>query len=253
MSSKPLLGVQLYSLRDELARDFDGTIAAMAAMGVKGVEPWGGLPVDFAHAAKVFQKNGLLSDTSHLPLLTGSDKQKWLDAAHTMGVKTIVLPYLPPENFADASAIQRTADQLYASAQVAQTAGFAYAYHNHWWEFAELNGTPALYQLAALIPEFITFEVDVYWAQVAKLDPAEVLRELRTRAPLLHLKDGPADSNESPMVAAGEGVVDFSAIVSDSYAGWGFIELDKCATDMLEAIRKSARYFLSNNLAIGKL
>lgn len=252
MSSKPLLGVQLYSLREELAKDFERTMAAVAATGVRGVEPWGGLPVPFDRAAKVFQQHGLVSETTHFPALTGADKNKWLDAAHMLGVKTIVLPYLPPENFADASAIQRTADELAASAHVAQAAGFAYAYHNHWWEFAEVNGTPALFQLAELLPQFIGFEIDVYWAQVAKLDPTMVLRELRTRAPLLHLKDGPADSHDSPMVAAGEGIIDFSAIVSDAYAGWGFIELDKCATDMLEAIQKSARYFLSNSLAIGK-
>ncbi len=250
--NKPLLGVQLYSLREELAKDFDGTIAAVAATGVAGVEPWGGLPADFAHAAALFKSHGLQSVTSHLPLLTGDDRQKWLDAAGTLGVKTIILPYLPPENFADASALQRTADLINQSAEVAHAAGFAYGYHNHWWEFADLNGTPALYQLAALIQPTILFEVDVYWAQVAGVDPISAVKELGARSSLLHLKDGPADSNESPMVAAGEGAVKFAPLIEEAGADWGFIELDKCATDMLEAVNKSATYFLSNGLAQGK-
>lgn len=250
--SKLQLGVQLYSLREELTRDFDGTIAAVAATGVAGVEPWGGLPADFAHAAKVFQAHGLKSETSHLPLLTGDDQQKWLDTAAAWGVKTIILPVLAPENFANASAVQRAADQILASAQVAQAAGFAYGYHNHWWEFADLNGTPALLQLAALLPDSISFEVDIYWAQVAKVDPVWAVRELGSRATFLHLKDGPADSYESPMVAAGEGVIDFSGATQASHATWGFVELDKCATDMTEAIAKSVRYFTSNGLATGK-
>lgn len=250
--SKPHLGVQLYSLREELTRDFDATMAAVAATGVAGVEPWGGLPADFTHAAQVFKNHGLKSETSHLPLLTGDDRQKWLDAAGLWGVKTIVLPYLSPEHFTDASAIQRTADLIQESAQIAQAAGFSYAYHNHWWEFADLNGTPALFQLAVLLPDSITFEVDVYWAQVAKVDPTWAVRELGARAPFLHLKDGPADNHDSPMTAAGEGVVDFSAIISDSHAGWGFVELDKCATDMTEAVTKSIRYFLSNSLVQAK-
>ena len=250
--NKPLLGVQLYSLREELAKDFDTTITAVAGLGVAGVEPWGGLPADFAHAADLFKSLGLQSVTSHLPLLTGDDRQKWLDAASTLGVKTIILPYLPPENFADASALQRTADIINQSAEVAHAAGFAYGYHNHWWEFADLNGTPAIYQLAALVNPAIVFEVDVYWAQVAGIDPVQSLHELGARVPLLHLKDGPADSNESPMLAAGEGNVKFAPLIEESRAEWGFIELDKCATDMLEAVTKSAKYFLSTGLAQGK-
>jgi len=251
--SKPLLGVQLYSLRDALAQDFDGTIAAVAGLGVAGVEPWGGLPADFAHAASLFQSHGLQCVTSHLPLLTGDDRQKWLDAAHTFGVKTIILPYLPPENFADVDALMKAADLINQSAEVAHAAGFAYGYHNHWWEFANLNGTPAIHQLSVLVDPSVVLEVDVYWAQVAGLDAVQVVQDIGVRAPFLHLKDGPADSSESPMTAAGEGAVKFGALIAASQAEWGFIELDKCATDMLEAVSKSARYFLSNGLAQGKL
>jgi len=252
MSNKPLLGVQLYTLREALAGNFDSTIEAVAATGVAGVEPWGGLPVDFTHAASVFQSHGLQSVTSHLPLLTGDDRQKWLDAADAMRVKTIILPYLPPENFANVDALMKTADLINQSAEVAHAAGFNYGYHNHWWEFADLNASPALYQLAALINPSIVFEIDAYWAQVAGLDPVTVAKELGSRASFLHLKDGSADSHDSPMVAAGEGNVNFDALIEESLTEWGFIELDKCATDMLEAVAKSAKYFLSKGLAIGK-
>src|SRR5690606_39053101 len=91
----PKLSVQLYSLREELAADFDGVMAQVGGMGYAGVEPWGGLPVSAEHAAETFKSYGLSVPSIHLGLLTGSDKQKNLDTAHAFGVETIVLPYLP--------------------------------------------------------------------------------------------------------------------------------------------------------------
>ncbi|MCU0465818.1 MAG: sugar phosphate isomerase/epimerase [Anaerolineae bacterium] len=250
--SKPHLGVQLYSLREELAADFDGTIEKVAEMGFAAVEPWGDLPTDFRHAARVFERHGLNVVSAHLPPLVGADRQKWLDAADLLHLQTIVLPYLPPEHFTNADTLARTADLINESAAAARAAGFGYGYHNHWWEFAYIDDIPALYRLADLLDPSVIFEVDVYWAQVAGLDPVQVVRDLGARAPLLHLKDGPADSPDSPMVAAGDGEVDLKTVVQASQAAWGFVELDKCATDMTEAVSKSARYFLSNGLAEGK-
>jgi sugar phosphate isomerase/epimerase len=67
-----------------------------------------------------------------------------------------------------------------------------------------------------------------------------VIKELGARVPLLHIKDGPADSREANMVAVGEGVMDVAGIVAaGKSAEWLIVELDRCATDMLEAVRKS--------------
>ena len=99
----------------------------------------------------------------------------------------------------------------------------------------------------------IFFEIDTYWAKTAGLDPVKVVAELRERAPLLHIKDGPAVKGE-PMVAAGEGNMDFPAITqaAGGVPEWWVVELDACATDMLEAVEKSYDYLTGHNLATGK-
>jgi sugar phosphate isomerase/epimerase len=97
--------------------------------------------------------------------------------------------------------------------------------------------------LAELDPA-IFFELDTYWAQVAGRDPAAVLAELGSRAPLIHIKDGPATAAQSkPMVALGDGAVDIPAIVrAAAHAEWLVVELDEVAGDMDTAIERSFRY-----------
>jgi sugar phosphate isomerase/epimerase len=224
----PKLGVQLYSLREELAADFDGVMAQVGGMGYAGVEPWGGLPVSAEHAAKTFQSYGLVVPSIHLGLLTGDDKQKNLDTAHTFGVK------------------------ISASAAVAHAAGFAYGYHNHSWEWNLIDGQAAFDRLTALLDASIIFEVDTYWARVAGRDAAQVVAKLGSRAPLLHIKDGPADSTQSPMVAVGDGVMNVEAILNAGQPAWAVVELDRCASDMVEAVAASARYLLGKGWVQGK-
>jgi sugar phosphate isomerase/epimerase len=248
----PKLGVQLYSLREELARDFDGTMAQVAGMGYAGVEPWGGLPVEAAHAANVFKSHGLAVPSIHLPLLTGDEKQKRLDTAHAFGVQTIVLPSLPEADFADEDGLKRAADKITESAAIAHAEGFAYGYHNHWWEWTLIDGQAALDRLAALLDSSIIFEIDTYWARVAGFDASQVVARFGSRSPLLHIKDGPADNNQSPMVAVGDGVMNIEAILNEAQAAWAVVELDRCATDMTEAIAASARYLLGKGWAQGK-
>lgn len=251
--SKPKLGVQLFSLREELADDLAGTIARVAEAGFAGVEPWNDLPIVPEQAAEVFKAHGLHVFSAHLPPLVGNDGAKWLAQARAYAVETIVLPFLPPERFATRDALRQTADLINQSARIAAQNGFGYAYHNHWWELADLDGAPALMRLRDLLDPSVAFEVDVYWVKLAGHDPAALLRDLGERAPLLHLKDGPADRPESPMLAAGTGALDFAPILAASQAAWGYVELDVCATDMLTAITESARYFSSSGLTQGQL
>lgn len=239
------IGVQLYSLREQLQNTFESTVVAIAAAGAQGVEPWAGLPVPFEQAAAVFERSGLACPSIHLPLLDGDDRQRWLDAASALGVTTIVVPAISADLYTSLDGIKRAADDLNRSAEMARAAGFGYGYHNHWWEFQNVQGRPALYHLAELTAQDIVFELDLYWAQVGGLDPAQVVRDFGTRSPLLHLKDGPADSQEHAMVACGEGNVDLPAAMAASTAAWGFVELDRCDTDMLEAVVASLRYLRS--------
>ena len=95
--------------------------------------------------------------------------------------------------------------------------------------------------MAQQLPPEIVFEVDTYWVQTAGVHVPDLLTQLGERAALLHLKDGSIGSEDS-MVALGDGDMDFPAIVAASQAETWIVELDRCETDMLEAVAKSLAY-----------
>ena len=100
----------------------------------------------------------------------------------------------------------------------------------------------------------IVLEIDTYWVQVAGNSISELLNRLGKRAPLLHIKDGPADNHENPMVAVGEGVIDFKSIIKEhaENADYLIVELDRCATDMLTAVENSFTYLINEGLGHGR-
>ncbi|MCK5734174.1 MAG: sugar phosphate isomerase/epimerase, partial [Candidatus Latescibacteria bacterium] len=148
--------------------------------------------------------------------------------------------------------IKAACDRFNEASAVAVEHGMTFGIHNHWWEFLQVEGR-YVYQvmLEHLTPE-VFFEVDTYWVKTAGVDPAAVVRELGVRAPLLHIKDGPC-TKEAPMTAVGEGVVDFRSIVeaAGETAEWMIVELDRCATDMMEAVATSYTYLIEEGLARG--
>jgi sugar phosphate isomerase/epimerase len=98
----------------------------------------------------------------------------------------------------------------------------------------------------------VFFEVDTYWAQTGGVEAADLVRKLGAKAPLLHIKDGPCVKGE-PMTAVGDGVMDVGAIVNAGkpYTEWMIVELDACATDIIEAVAKSYSYLVGKGFAHG--
>jgi sugar phosphate isomerase/epimerase len=248
------LALQIYTVRNELAKDFQGVIERVAGIGYAGVEV-AGLPGDVTpeKAYRLFHGLGLQVCGAHLPLPLGDQKSKVLEIMQALSSKDLVCAYQPQENFASAEAIKGTAEKLNEAAQVAKDAGLRFSYHNHWWEYLPVDGVPAYQTLLEHLSPDVNLEVDTYWVQTAGQDPAAVVRELGSRAPLLHLKDGPAVKGK-PMTAVGEGVLDFPAIVSASRgaAEWLIVEMDECEGDTLEAVEQSYRYLVEKRLGHGR-
>jgi sugar phosphate isomerase/epimerase len=130
--------------------------------------------------------------------------------------------------------------------------------HNHWWEFEKTDyGIYPFYYLLENLDKDVIFEVDTYWTKVAGLDPANVLFDFGNRAPLLHIKDGPAVKGD-PMykhVPAGEGTLDFRSIVKAGGENikWMIVEFDEYEKDIFDGIKKSYEYLTKNELAEGKI
>ena len=242
------IGLQLYSLRQYFQDDFRGTIEKVAAMGYTGVETAGFPGTTPENAKKLFDKLGLTVTSSHSPMPLGDDKQQVLDTLAVIECPHLVCPWMDPGYYESADKMKKLADILNQAYAVATENGMKFSYHNHDFEYALVDGQPAFYTLMKYLDPGINFELDTYWIKVAGQDPAVVTAKMGVRSPLLHIKDGPA-TKEADMTALGEGVVNIAGILkaAQPYNQWYIVELDRCATDMLEAVEKSYRYLAGLN------
>jgi sugar phosphate isomerase/epimerase len=243
----------LYTVREALGEDFAGMMQRIADIGYVGVEPaLGTLGTTPVEAGRLFKELGLQVPSAHTPLPLGAEKDRVIEAMAALDCRCIVSGK-GPESFQTLEQVRQSCDLFNEAHAAAKENGMSFGIHNHWWEFQAVEGRYVYdIMLDRLDPE-IFFEVDTYWVRTAGLDPAEVVRELGRRAPLLHIKDGPAVRG-APMVAVGDGVLDVPAIVraAEGQAQWLIVELDECATDMMEAVEKSYHYLVEGGLARGK-
>ena len=239
---KKKIGVQLYSVRNELGKDFDGVISKIAGMGYDGVE-LAGLPAGVTpeKAVKLFKSLGLGLSGAHMALPLGENKNKIIDDAKALGITTII-GGKGPNDFKTSELVKQSCDIFNEAANAAKDAGLRVAIHNHWWEFGKIDGRLVFDMMLEQLDPCVFFEVDTYWVKTGGSDPVSIVKSLGKRAPLLHIKDGPCVQGQ-PMLAAGKGSMDFPPIlkVADN-AEWLVVELDECATDMLEAVRESLVY-----------
>jgi sugar phosphate isomerase/epimerase len=248
------LSVQLYTLRDEAKKNgLARVIDRLGRIGYAGVEPAGFHELTPQAFRKRVADAGMVVSSAHIALPDADKVNRVLDEQAAIGNDTLVVPFLPPDEFKDEGAVRRTADRLNAFNEAVRARGASLGYHNHWWEFStQIDGRSAHSLLFGLLDAAVFAEVDTYWAQVGGADPAGVVAGLGSRARLLHIKDGPADKPESPMTAVGDGVIDVAAIARASRATWHIVELDRCATDMFEAVEKSQRYMTRGGYAVGR-
>ena len=239
------LALQLYSLRAELEPDYRGILEQVAAAGYQGVEPAGYPGSSLQEAADMYRELGFTVCSAHTRIPVGDDEQRVIEEIQALGATRIVSGRGPDE-YTDEDKIQATCDLFNQAAANAAKHGLTFGIHNHWWEFEPLNGEPVYRHMLRHLDPAVFFEIDTYWVQTGGCDPAAVVRELGPRIPLLHIKDGPCRKGE-PMVAVGEGVMDFDAVTQAAAATeWYIVELDACATDMMEAVVKSAQFLKEN-------
>jgi len=188
------IGVQLYTVRDAMKSDFEGTIAKVASIGYKEVEFAG----YFDHSPKdiraILDKNGLSAPSCHVPYSTV--EMMWpqaLDAAHTIGHKLIVNPWIEPEQRNSPDGWQRAAELFNKAGEAAKKAGIQFAYHNHTFEFQpakSLDGKfPYDYLLKQCDKNLVKMELDLCWISVAGKDPIKYFNENPGRFPAVHVKD----------------------------------------------------------------
>lgn len=250
--SEAKIAVQLYSVREELARDLRGTLERLQEMGYTAVET-GGFAGDASEQAKIYSDLGLRVVAAHMPPPVGEDKERILDDLELLGSNRLVVPWLDPQQyFASPDGIRQAADLLNEAAANTLKRGLLFHYHNHDFEFSQVEGRLAFERLLAQLDPRVLFEIDTYWVQTAGEDAASVVRQLGERAPLLHIKDGLL-KRELPMVAVGDGSMDFTKVIpaGQPHTRWLIVELDQCAGDMLHALGRSYTYLTALQTQLG--
>lgn len=253
-SKLPEIGVQLYSVRKNIEKAFDETINKIAAIGFHGVETYA-LPAEISlrHAANTFKRNKLKVLAMHTDLPVGDQRSKALEMADAYSCDRVIYAGWPQgEKYKDQDAMKKTVELYNEVGSFLKGKGLKFGLHNHWWEFEMVDGVYPFYYLLEHLDMDIFFEIDTYWAKTAGMTPSKAVRDFGKRAPLLHIKDGPALKGDHmyEQAPAGKGTQDFLAIAEAgrSNTQWMIIEFDEYAGDIFEGLKSSYSYLKTNHL-----
>ncbi len=254
MSRIPI-GLQLYTVRQEMAQDPVGTIKAVAEMGYEGVES------DTPQGMSSKEYLSLLEDCG-MELIGGGvnpgelmgDIQKVVDRCGELGINSLMTGIGGELRAADGDWKRVVADLGEGCARAAE-AGLQILYHNHAFEFeAKVDGMYGLDYLLATIPaHLIQAELDVYWVKTGGEDPVKYINKYAGRLPRIHIKDraAPPADEDCPFAEIGQGILDWDGIFDAgprSGVAWHVVEQDRWIRPPLESARMSIEYLKSRGM-----
>ncbi|MHC1705695.1 MAG: sugar phosphate isomerase/epimerase family protein [Tenuifilaceae bacterium] len=237
------LGLQLYTLREQLANNFEKTLDAIALAGYTGVE-LAGLHQQKPERVKYLLDNlNLRPVAMHCDVITPEGLQRSLEEAVALNCPNLVCARCPPETFETERNIRLLAEQLNKAGQIINAHGRTLLYHNHDIELRKFNNQYALNILKEYLNPTIYFEIDVYLVSVAGADSIALIKSLANRVQMLHIKDG-FISPSKPNTAVGDGKMNYPTILAalPPSITWLFVELETCNSEILESVIKSAQY-----------
>lgn len=258
------VGIQLYTLRNEIQESLEGTIQKVADIGYSWVEGFGyengrilgKTPQEFQ---SMLSNMGLTMPSTHAvtELTTSGGKSAIMDAmkkaaedAKTAGSEYIVYAYLQESERQSMDDYRRHADTFNQFGEICKNVGIQFAYHNHDFEFQQFGDEIAYdYLIENTDPELVKFELDLYWITKAGYDPVEYFDKADGRIELWHVKDmEPGD--EKFFAEVGEGTIDFARIFDarqTSGMQYFFVEQDQSRRNPLESIEMSFNHLQQAN------
>lgn len=240
---KPL-SVQLYTVRDALAADPVAAFDRLASLGFTTVELFGF--VDRAEEyADLLSRFGLTPSSAHGSLI-GQDLVPVIDAAKRLGLTTVIDPAVDPERWTSSDSVVAIADEFNEIARIAADEGITVGYHNHWWEFQQMDGTTALEAFADNLDPAVVLEVDTYWASVAGVDAPALLSRLGDRVQFIHVKDGDVSRDNKNQVGVGSGRMPVLDVLAAAPQAVRVVELDDFTGDVFDALADSIEFLTAN-------
>ena len=193
-ASIPRLGAQLYTVRTQLEKDFEGTLAKVAAIGFTEVEFAGYFKQTPEQVRDVLKRHRLRAPSAHIDYasLTGDKWARVIESARTIGHSYLVNAWVDESIRKQPDAWKRIAETYNLAGEASKRAGIQFAYHNHNFEFAPLEEPagklPYDILLESCDPALVKMELDLCWISSAGKDPLEYFRRYPGRFPLVHIK-----------------------------------------------------------------
>jgi sugar phosphate isomerase/epimerase len=249
------LGLELYSVREELPKDYAGTLKKVAALGYREVEAAGFYGHSAAEVKQAMRDAGLRCVSAHHSSDDLSSKLDEIITFHkTLGAEYIVCSYPghknPPAKGAEHSFSLEdwhwNAEQFNRWGKKVKAAGLRFGYHNHTPEFTVVDGVTPYDELMRLTdPALVTFEMDCGWVVVGGGDPAGLLRKYSNRVSMLHVKDFQPGVNPPHAAQLGQGRIDYKPIFAAAKKAQikhYFVEQEEFDIPWQEALRIDAEY-----------
>lgn len=236
---KGKIGIQLYTVRDQMSQDVDRTITAIVNIGYKEVEFAGLFGKSPEEMRALIDGVGLRAPSSHVGVnQMNGNPEGVFGGAVTLGQHWVVHPYFRSDNLDD---YRRLAEDLNEAGVAARQYGLRVGYHNHAHEFEMMEGTfPYAVLLEETDPHLVDMELDLYWAiegfytyDNPEAKPLELFERAPRRFPLFHVKDGFPSRPGVEFADVGEGEIDFEPTFAskDSGVKHYFVENDAAPND----------------------
>ncbi len=239
------ISLQLYTVREETARDMPGTLRRISEIGYPAVELAGYGGLSAGDLGNVLDDLGLSVSGAHVPYNSWArDPETVFADMHTLNCAHAIVPMAQPEQRTDEASVARFAESLNRWGELCREEQFLLSYHNHDFEFAPLGGSTMWDVLVrGTDPSLVSFELDLYWIKYGGADPETVLQDVGDRVSLVHLKDMAPDDTRSDL-PVGEGTMPWNDLLEAADAAgvkWYIAEQDN-PRDALEDVGISLRY-----------
>ncbi len=250
------VGLQVYTVRDQLAKDPIGTLKKVAEVGYKEIEVGDFLGKTAAEYGALMSEVNLTTPSAHYGFETlASGWEKEIEFAKAAGLKYMVVAALAEDHRKSLDGFKRAAAAFNRAGEQTAKAGIQFAYHNHNFEFNKFDGTLGYDVLVKETnPKLVHFELDCFWMTHAGHDPVQYFKAYPGRFPLLHIKDlkkgipastSFANTYGNPFTEVGRGVINWKRIFEAAKGGGlkhYFVEQDECDDPPFEAIKISYDY-----------
>jgi len=250
--SKKALGLQLYSLRDIIGGDPKGVLQKLASFGYQELEAYSYrdgkiFGMDYSEFCTYTKSLGMKVVSGHYGLdqIKGDTWKKAVEDARKNGQPLVVVPYIMPDQRKSIDDYKRIIADLNAAGEVANGMGVRMLYHNHDFEFAQLDGqVPYELMLKDLDPKKVGMELDLYWVVYAGQDPLKYFEKHPGRFEAWHIKDMSKEDRKRN-ADVGTGAIDFKPILAQakqSGCKYFFVEQETYPGASIDSIEASAKY-----------